>query len=90
MNLSEVKVALNVQTINLNQVVTETGEKTSWYKDWNNTERVAVLIHTDTLALIKANKNLPNLGINTQVKQGSKGEYVAKTICIYKEADEVL
>lgn len=90
MNLNEVKVDLGVETLNLFQVVTEAGEKTSWYKDWNNNARIAILIHQNALDTIKANKSISNLGINTQVKQGSKGEYTAHTICIYKEADEVL
>ena len=89
-NLSEVKKELNVQTINLNTVSTEAGEKTSWMKQWDNEGRVAILIHKDTLAKIKANPSISTLGINTQVKQGAKGEYTAKTICVYADAEETL
>lgn len=90
MNLQEVKSKLGVQTLNLNYVITEAGEKTAWLKDWDNTNRIAILMHQDVLDTIKANKAVTSLGINTQVKQGNKGEYTAQTICIYKEADEVL
>lgn len=90
MNLNEVKVELGVQTINLNRVVTEAKEETSWFKAWDNTNRVAILVHEETLTKIKADKTLSNLGINTQVKQGAKGEYTAKTICIYTPAEEIL
>ena len=90
MNLAEIKEKLGVQTINLNQVVTETGEKTAWYKHWDNDNRVAILVHQDTLGKIKADAGLNTLGINTQTKQGAQGEYIAKTICIYNPADETL
>ena len=90
MNIQEIKTKLGVETLPLNQVVTETGEKTSWFKHWDNDRRIAVLVHADTLALIKANPAMSSLGLNTQTKQGSQGEYQAITICNYKPADETL
>ena len=90
MNLVEIKSALGVQSINLNQVVTAESVVTSWYKDWNNDSRIAILVHEDTLKSIKENASVSTLGINTQIRQGAKGEYTAKTIVLYKEADEVL
>lgn len=90
MNLSEIKLVLKKQTINFNYVTTEAGVKTSWLKDWNNTDRIAILMHQDVLDTIKADSTVTSLGINTQVKQGSKGEYTAQTICIYKPAEVVL
>ena len=90
MNIQEIKTKLGVETLPLNQVVTETGERTSWFKHWDNDSRIAVLVHADTLALIKANPAMSSLGLNTQTKQGSQGEYQAITICNYKEADVTL
>ena len=86
-NLVEIKKQLGVEVINLNTVITEGGDKTPWLKHWDNANRVAILVHKDTLALIQSNNSLNTLGINTQVKQGAQGEYVAKTICIYAEAE---
>ena len=90
MNIQEIKTKLGVTTLPLNQVVTETGERTSWFKHWDNDSRIAVLVHADTLALIKANPAMSSLGLNTQTKQGGQGEYQAITICNYKEADVTL
>ena len=90
MNISEIKAKLCVETLPLNQVVTETGERTSWFKHWDNEARIAVLVHADTLALIKADPTMSSLGLNTQTKQGSQGEYKAITICNYKPADVTL
>ena len=89
-NLAEIKRELGIETIGLNPVMTESGERTDWFKQWNNDSRVAILIHKDTLAKVKANPNIASLGLNTQVKQGAKGEYVAKTIVAYTEAEETL
>lgn len=89
-NLAEIKRELGVEAINLNTVTTESGEKTDWMKHWDNNGRVAILIHKDTLAKVKANPSIASLGLNTQIKQGAKGEYVAKTIVAYTEAEETL
>lgn len=89
-NLAEIKMELGVQTLPLRQVETEAGEKTAWFRKWDNDTRVAILVHQDTLSKIKADAGLNTLGINTQTKQGAQGEYVAKTICIYTPADETL
>jgi hypothetical protein len=86
-NLAEIKRELGVETINLNTVITESGEKTPWLKHWDNSNRVAILVHKDTLALITANNSLNTLGVNTQTKMGAQGEYVAKTIVIYTPAE---
>ena len=90
MNLQETKQTLGYDTLNLNTVVTEAGEKTSWMKQWDNDNRIAILIHKDTLAKIKANPNCTSLGISTATKQGAQGEYVAKTIVMYSESEETL
>ena len=90
MNIQEIKAKLGVQTLPLQIVTTQTGEPTSWFRKWDNDTRIAILIHADTLALIKADPAMATLGLNTQTKQGSQGEYQAITICIYKEADVTL
>ena len=90
MNIQEIKAKLGVQTLPLQIVTTQTGEPTSWFKKWDNDTRIAILIHADTLALIKADPAMATLGLNTQTKQGSQGEYKAITICNYKPADVTL
>lgn len=89
-NLAEIKKQLGVENIQLNTVVSQDGQKTDWLRDWNNDSRIAILVHKDTLARIKAEPDLITLGLNTQTKTGAQGEYIAKTICIYSEAEETL
>ncbi len=89
MNLSEIKLKLGVQTLGLDRVLTAKDEKTSWFKHWDNSNRIAIVLHEDTLKAIKAG-NATSLGINTQMKTGSKGEYTCHTIVKYAEYDETL
>ena len=89
-NLAEIKGKLGVQTLPLEIVTTEAGEKTVWFRKWDNDTRVAILVHQDTLSQIKADAGLNTLHISTQTKQGAQGEYTAKYICIGKPADETL
>ena len=88
--LAEIKSDLGVENINLNRVVTEAGEQTSWYKDWNNEDRIAILIHQDTLDAIKANPQVSSLGLHEQEKTGAQGSYTAITVVMYKPAEFVL
>ena len=90
MNLSELKSSLGVQVINLNTVVTKDNVKTSWLRDWDNNKRIAILVHADTLAKIKANPTASTLGIVEGSKNGAKGTYTTKTIVMYTPAEETL
>jgi hypothetical protein len=90
MKLHEIKTQLGYETLNLNTVATATGEQTSWMKHWDNNNRIAVLIHKETLTKIKANLECSSLGLKSATKQGSKGEYTAHTIVMYSEAEETL
>ena len=93
MNIQEIKAKLGVQTLPLQIVTTQTGEQTSWFKHWDNDSRIAILIHADTLALIKADPTMATLGLTapqTKMSKASGQEYTAIYICNYKPADETL
>ena len=93
MNIQEIKTKLGVETLPLQIVTTQTGEPTSWFKKWDNDSRIAILIHADTLALIKADPAMSTLGLTapqTKMSKASGQEYTAIYICNYKPADETL
>ena len=93
MNIQEIKTKLGVQTLPLNQVVTETGERTSWFKHWDNDTRIAILVHAETLDLIKADPAMSSLDLTapqTKMSKASGQEYTAIYICNYKAADVTL
>lgn len=89
MNLPEIKAKLGVESLGLDRVLTAENVQTSWFKHWDNSNRIAIILHEDTLKAIRAG-NVTSLGINTQMKTGSKGEYTCHTIVKYAEYDEVL
>ena len=93
MNIQEIKTKLGVQTLPLEIVRTQTGEPTSWFRKWDNDSRIAILVHADTLALIKADPTLATLGLTapqTKMSKASGQEYTAIYICNYKPADVTL
>ena len=93
MNIQEIKTKLGVQTLPLEIVRTQTGEPTSWFRKWDNDSRIAILVHADTLALIKADPTLATLGLTapqTKMSKSSGQEYTAIYICNYKPADVTL
>ena len=93
MNIQEIKTKLGVETLPLEIVTTQTGEPTSWFRKWDNDTRIAILIHADTLALIKVNPAMSSLGLTapqTKMSKASGQEYTAIYICNYKEADVTL
>lgn len=89
MNIVEIKQELGIAQLNLNTAVNNAGAKTDWMRHWDNDSRVAVSIHKDTVAAIKAD-NSCNLGIQTETRTGSKGEYTAHRIVKYNPAEAVL
>ena len=88
--LPALKAKLGYENLNLTKVKTESGEPTAWLRQWDNDNRIAVVIHQDTLAKIKANPAISSLGTKDQKKSSAKGEYLVKTIVAYTEADEIL
>jgi hypothetical protein len=81
MNIEEVKQELGYETLNLN-TTTKEGVKTDWMRHWDFNNRVAISVHKDTVAAIKANTPFP-LGIQTETRTGSKGSYVSHRIVMY-------
>ena len=93
MNIQEIKTKLGVQTLPLEIVRTQTGEPTPWFRKWDNDTRIAILVHADTVALIKADPSLATLGLTapqTKMSKASGQEYTAIYICNYKPADVTL
>lgn len=89
MLLPEIKTALGIAQLNLNTALDANNKPTEWMRHWDNDNRVAVSIHKDTVAAIKADPTC-NLGIQTETRTGSQGEYTAHRIVKYTEAEEVL
>lgn len=89
MDISQIKDQLGISTLNLNTAKDKDNKPTDWMRHWDNDNRVAVSIHKDTVAKIKAG-SATSLGIQTETRSGSKGEYTAHRIVLYTPAEETL
>lgn len=90
MNITEIKSALKTSTLNLNTANDIAGLPTSWMRHWDNDARVAVSIHKELIAEIKANPAISTLGLQTETRSGSQGVYTAHRIVKYKPAESTL
>jgi hypothetical protein len=89
MTLSEVKLEIGIEQFNLNTAVDKDGETTNWLRHWDNTRRIAISIHKELFETLKSG-GTPNLGIQEQIREGSKGEYKALRIVAFEEAEFTL
>jgi hypothetical protein len=89
MTLSEIKSEIGIEQFNLNTATTKDGEVTDWLRHWDNSKRVAVSIHKELFQALKSGST-PNLGIQEEIREGSKGEYKALRIVAFEEAEFTL
>lgn len=88
MNIIEIKAKLNVSSMPLTVAENAKKEPTDWRRYWNNDNRIAVSLHKDTLAAIKADPNV-NLGLQHETRSGDKGAYESYRIVKYSDANVV-
>jgi hypothetical protein len=88
--IAEIKVKLNYSVLNLNTALDKDNQPTEWMRHWDNDNRIAVSLHKDTLAKIKANNMMSNLVLQTEEKTGAQGTYTAIRIVAVAEAEATL
>lgn len=90
MTIKEIKLQLGYETLNLNPSVKD-GVRTEWMRHWDNDKRIAVSLHQDTLTKIKADPELPNLGIQQEtIVSATGGAYTAIRIVAFAPAETTL
>lgn len=89
MNIAEIKSTLNVAQLNLTTAKDASNAPTEWMRHWDNTNRVAISIHKDTVAAIQADATA-NLGIQTEIRKAEKGDYTSHRIVKYTAAEVTL
>ena len=88
MTISDIKAELNVASLNLSWFKAEDGTVTDWLREWDNTNRVAVLMHKDVDDILQDNPDYGTLGLKKTVKVGSGDEeFTNYVIVAYKPAD---
>ena len=88
--IAEIKGQLGYAVLNLNTANDVDNQPTQWMRHWDNVNRVAVSLHKDTLAKIKANPNMPNLVLQQELRTGAQGNYTAMRIVAVTEAEDTL
>lgn len=90
MNIHELKATLDIATLNLNTAMDANNAPTEWLRHWDNDRRIAVSIHKETFGKVKADSTVSTLGIQTEMRNGSKGEYTAHRIVLFTPAEHTL
>lgn len=80
MNITEIKAKIGVTSIDLVRGIQD-DKPTKWLRSWDNEARIAIVLHEDVLAAIKAGAT--NLIVKTEQKAAKEsGEaYLQYTIC---------
>lgn len=90
MNLSEIKSKLQIETLSLNTAMDKDNNPTEWMRHWDNENRIAVSMHKELVAEIKANHKINSLGLQSETRQGSKGPYTAIRVVKFTPAEVTL
>lgn len=82
--IAELKSLLNIATLSFQEQFNQEGTSTNWAKHWLNEERVSIVAHMDTIAVLR---NDPNTAVfikeSTETPEG-KDPYTLYIICIPK------
>lgn len=90
MKLQDIKTKLNIPALELNTAKDINDQPTDWLRHWDNENRVAVSIHKDLVAELQADKTINSLGLQSETRTGSKGDYVAYRIVKFTPAEITL
>lgn len=90
--LVEIKGELGIANLELRKSLDTEGVFTGWYRMWDNTNRVQISIHEDTIKAIQGKPETCNLGlqVETKISPTSNKEYTNKRIIAYSEADIIM
>ena len=89
MTINEIKSELGYDTLNLNTAQDTNGNDTEWLRHWDNDGRIAVSIHKETVSAIK-DGGVSTLALQSEVREGAQGKYIAKRIVMFTPAEVTL
>lgn len=89
---ADIKTQLGFANIGLPLTIAtdEKGKKTDWLRNWDNNNRVNIVIHKDTVEMIKKDPASTVYGIKTSEKKGAKGKYTLHVIVAYTTVPDVI
>ncbi len=87
MLLSEIKAKLGIAKFELNTALDAEQKPTDWLRHWDNEARVAVSLHKDLFAELKADVNIGSLGLQHEIREAAQGPYDSYRIIKYTPAE---
>ncbi len=90
MTLAQIKEKIGISQLELNTAKDKDDNDTPWMRHWDNDNRVAVSIHKELVQELQADANITSLGLQTEKRTGSKGEYTAMRIVKFNPAETTL
>ncbi len=88
MKLREIASVTGIKELKLQVATDAQNNPTDWLRHWENSERIAISVHKDLVAEIKANPNL-DLDLDKEIRVGPSGEdYTAYRIVKAREYEE--
>lgn len=92
MTIKDIKSRLGFSAFNLSFSTDQQGNKTEWLTDWDDSRRIRVTIHQETLTAIRQKPERTNLAIQTEERISSESglPYTMHRIILFKETDHVL
>lgn len=68
MTLTQIKSQLGIVSLDLVRGKDKDNKPTDWLRYWDNTNRVAVVVHQDVVAAIKSNPGLTTLALKSTLE----------------------
>ena len=90
MTLEQIKSKLQLSTLELNTANDKDNKPTDWMRHWDNENRIAVSIHKELVEALKKDKTITSLGLQSEIREGSKGKYKSFRIVKFAPAEETL
>ena len=88
--IAQIKAQFNILSLSLNTAKDIDGNPTDWMRHWDNENRIAISLHKELVAEIKADSEINSLGIQTEMREGKEGPYKSVRIVRYSPAEETL
>ena len=73
MTIAQIKAQLNIASLDLVRSTDENKKPTDWLRYWNNDSRMAVVVHNDVVAKIKADPKINTLALKHEQKTTKTG-----------------
>lgn len=86
-SLNQIKSAFNLVGMPLTRALDKAGSPTEWLRYWDDSRRLSISLHQDTVAHIRKNEDCTNLGLQHEIRIGEKGEYDSYRIVAYSTKD---